>query len=65
MENCLTQSDENFVYPFDILLFLSDYRSKHDMHIVLKFGCLHSTYSLSVQYLSSKHDLRLVKGLDI
>ena len=35
------------------------------MHIVLKFGCLHATYSLSVQYLSSKHDSRWVMGLDI
>jgi len=38
---------------------------KHNLHIIPKFGCLHATYSLSVHYLSSKHDSRLVMGLDI
>jgi len=47
---------ENCVFPFDILLICSDYRSKHNLHIILKFTCLQATYSLSVQYLSSKHD---------
>jgi len=55
MEKCLTQSNENYVMVVDILLIWYDYRTKHNLHIVLKFGCLHVTYSLSVQYLSSKH----------
>jgi len=54
----LTQSDEKCILAFDILLICSDYRSKHNLHIILKFGYLHATYSLSVQYLSSKHDSR-------
>jgi len=51
----LTQCDESCVFAFDILLICSDYRSKQNLHIVQKFGCLHATYSLSVLYLSSKH----------
>jgi len=58
MEKCLTLIDENCVYPFDILLIWSDYMSKHTLHIVLKFRCLHTTYSLSVEYVSSKHNSR-------
>jgi len=54
----LTQNDENCVLVFDILLISSDYRSKHNLHIILKFGSLLATYSLSVQYLFSKHDSR-------
>jgi len=54
----LTQSDENCVLWFDILLICSDYRSKHNLHIILKFGSLLATYSLSVQYLISKNDSR-------
>jgi len=54
----LTQSDENCVLVFDILLISSDYRSKHNLHIILKFGGLLATYSLSVQYLFSKRDSR-------
>jgi len=54
----LTQSDENCVLLFDIILISSDYRSKHNFHIILKFGSLLATYSLSVQYLFSKHDSR-------
>ena len=38
-----TQIDENCVLPFDILLICSDYRSEHNLHIILKFGCLHAT----------------------
>jgi hypothetical protein len=52
----LTHSDENCVLAFEILLICSDYRSKHNMHIILKFGSFLSTYSLSVQYLISKND---------
>jgi len=33
----LTLSDENCVLAFDILLICSDYRSKHNLHIILKF----------------------------
>jgi len=51
----LTQIDENCVMAFDILLICSDYRSKHNLHIILKFGSLLATFSLSVQYLTSKH----------
>ena len=54
----LTQNDENCLLVFDILLISSDYRSKHNLHIILKFGSLLVTYSLSVQYLFSKHDSR-------
>jgi len=36
----LTLSDENCVLAFDILLICSDYRSNHNLHIILKFGCL-------------------------
>jgi len=54
----LSQSDENCVLAFDILLICSDYRSKHNLHIILKFGNLLATYNLSVQYLISKHDSR-------
>ena len=39
----LTQSDENCVLPFDILVICSYYRSKYKLHIILKFGCLHTT----------------------
>jgi len=53
-----TQSDENFVLAFDILIICSDYRSKHNLHIILKCGCLLATYSLSVRYLFSKYDSR-------
>jgi len=49
-----SQSDENGVLAFDILVICS----KPNLLIILKFGCLHATYSLSVQYLSSKHDSR-------
>jgi len=55
MEKCFTESDENCVLSFNILFIYSDYRSKNILHIILKFGCFHATYSLSVQYLSSKH----------
>jgi len=58
MEKCLTQSDENCVFAFDILLICFDYRSKHNLRITMKFRCLQSTYSLTVQYLSSEHDSR-------
>jgi len=54
----LSKSDENCVLAFDIILICSDYRSKHNLHIILKFGSLLATYSLSVQYLISKHDSR-------
>jgi len=54
----LTESDENCVLVFDILLISSDYRSKHKLHIILQFGSFLSTYSLSVQYLVSKRDSR-------
>ena len=54
----LTQSDENCVLAFDILLICSDYRSKHSLQIILKLGSLLGTYRLSVQYLISKYDLR-------
>jgi len=54
----LSQSDENCVLVFDILLICSDYRSKHNLHIILKFGSLLATYSLSVQYLFPKRDSR-------
>ena len=60
-----SQSDENSVLAIDILLISSDYRPKRNLLIILKFGNLHATYSLSVQYLSSKHDSRYVMGLDI
>jgi len=50
--------DENCILAFDILLICSDHRCKRNLHIILKFGCLHATYILSVQYLSSKHDSR-------
>jgi len=33
----LALSDENCVLPFDILLISSDYKSKHNLHIILKF----------------------------
>ena len=52
----LTLSDDNCVLAFDILLICSDYRSKHNLHIILKFESLLANYSLSVQYLISKHD---------
>jgi len=58
LEKYLTQSDENYVLAFDILYICSLYRSKHNLHIILNFGSLHSIYSPSVQYLSSKHDSR-------
>jgi len=48
-----------------MLLICSDYRSKYNLLIVVKFGCLYATYSLSVQYLCSKHDSLYVMGLDI
>jgi len=54
----LTKSDENCVLAFDIFLICSEYRSKHNLHMILKFGSLLSTYSLSVQCLISKHDPR-------
>jgi len=54
MEKC----DENCLLASDILLICSDNRSKHNMHIILKFGGLLATYSLSVRYLFSKHDSR-------
>jgi len=54
----LTQSEENCVLVFDILLICSDYRSKYNLNIILKFGGLLATYSLSVRYLFSKHDSR-------
>jgi len=47
----LTQSDENCVLAFDILLICSDYMSKHNLHIILKFGGLLSTYSLSAVFV--------------
>ena len=53
-----TQSDDNCLLAFDILIICSDCRSKLNLYIILKFGCLHATYSLSVQYMSSKHDTR-------
>jgi len=52
----LAQSDENCVLAFDILLMCSDCRTKHNLHIILKFGALLATYSLSVWYLFSNHD---------
>jgi len=61
----LTLSDENCVLAFDILLICSYYRSKHNLHIILKFGGLLANYSLSVQYLISKHDSRKVMVLYI
>ena len=54
----LIPSDENCELAFDIHLICSDYRSKHNLHIILKFRCLLATYSLSVQYLFWKHDSR-------
>jgi len=53
-----TQSDGNCVLAFDILLISSDYRSKHNLHIILKFRSFFATYILSVQYLISKNDSR-------
>jgi len=35
--------------------YCSDYRSLHNVRIILRFGCLQSTYSLFVQYLNSEH----------
>jgi len=64
MEN-LTRSDVNFVLAFDILLICSDYRSKHNLHIILKFESLLANYSLSVQYLISKNDWCKLMGLYI
>jgi len=61
----LTLSDEKCLLAFDILLICSDYRSKHNLNIIVKFGSLLANYSLSVQYMVSKHDLRKVMGLDI
>jgi len=49
----LTLSDENCVLAFDILLICSDYRSKNNLHIILKFESLLANYSLTVQYLIS------------
>jgi len=60
----LTLSDENCVLAFDILLVCSDYRSKHNLHIILKFEFARE-YSLSVQYLISKHDWCKLMGLYI
>jgi len=54
MEKC----DENCLLAFDILLICSDNRSKHNLHIILKFGGLLATYSLSVRYLFSKNHSR-------
>jgi len=53
----LTQSDENCVLSLTPLI-RSDYSSKHNLHIILEFGSFLATYSLSVQYLISKHDSR-------
>jgi len=61
----LSLSNENCVFAFDILLMSSDYRSKHSLHIILKFEILLAKYSLSVQYLISKHDWCKVMGLYI
>jgi len=36
----LTLSEEYCVLAFEILLICSDYRSKHNMHIILKFESL-------------------------
>jgi len=58
----LTVSDENCVLAFDTLLICSDYRCKHNLHIILKFESLLANYSLSVQYLISKHDLCKLMG---
>ena len=57
-EEGIEKCDENCLLAFDIILISSDYRSKHNMHIIMKFGFLLATYSLSVQYLISKHDSR-------
>jgi len=54
----LTHNDQNCVLVFDILLICSDHKSKHNLHIILKFGSLLATNSLSVQYFFSKHDSR-------
>jgi len=51
----LTQSDDNCVLAFDILLICSDYRSKHNLQIIFNFRSLLATYSLSVQYMVQKH----------
>jgi len=59
----LTLSNENSVLAFDILLICSDYMSKHNLHIILKFESLLANYSLSVQYLISKHDWCKLMGL--
>jgi len=61
----LTLSDENCVLAFDILLICSDYRSKHNLHIILKFESLLANYSLSVQYLISKQDWCKLMGFYI
>ena len=58
LEKYLTQSDENYVLAFDILHICSEYGSKNNSHKILKFMYLHSTYSLSVHYMCSKHDSR-------
>jgi len=50
-EDCmekLTLSNENCVLAFDILLICSDYMSKHNLHIILKFESLPANYNLSV-----------------
>ena len=60
-----TLSDENCVLAFDLLLICSDYRTKHNLHIILKFVCLFANYSLSVQYMISKHDWCKLMGLYI
>jgi len=56
----LTQSHVIFVFAFDIRLICSEYESKVYLHKILKFVYLHSTNSLSVKYMNSKHDARLV-----
>jgi len=61
----LTLSDENCVLAFDIFLICSDYRSKHNLHIILKFESLLANYNLSVQYLISKHDWCKLMGFYI
>jgi len=48
------------VLAFHILLICSEYGSKVNLHKIVKFVYLHSTNSLSVKYMNSKDNSRLV-----
>jgi len=55
----------NFLLAYDTLLNCSEYGSTLTLHKILKFVYLHSTNSLSVQYINSKHESRLVMNYDL